>query len=331
MTIALMFLTGVFARAAGSNAMKATTASAAWLYRAWLGQPEKPTISDHALIEEYSDTVAKHGVGSTQTQAMRDSNAGNTEFMAFTDSIDRVKNDNCKRRHPHQVMRWEDLEVGREYTSVHVRECDGRMFEYRRTFAGSFSGKPEESRLPAPVASHYEKMRFTVHLDGRMFDGSLSDKPSCLLWGGDGKPNTYSSVAYLLGENDEEWNFTRGNWQHQLLVPTDRWRADPYVTVDWEEERPCGKVGETVWMYDILRHEQLAAVIDECVSAAGEPVYYVRFIRSGTGGQSSCDLQRRSKLTVRRDSEPVDELCRKHNTDDNLKRRTDDNLRAIFG
>lgn len=134
-----------------------------------------------------------------------------------------------KRRHAHQVMRWEDLVVGQEYTSVNVRECDGRMFEYRRIFAGSFTSKPRKSQLPPNIASHYEKMRFTVHLDGRHFDDSLSNEPSYLLWGGDGKPCTYGSVNYLL----DGWNESD---HHEILVPTDRWQADPTVAVDWKAE-----------------------------------------------------------------------------------------------
>lgn len=45
----------------------------------------------HALIEEYCDALAKNGVDSPQTQAVRDSNAGNAEFLEFADSIDKVK------------------------------------------------------------------------------------------------------------------------------------------------------------------------------------------------------------------------------------------------
>lgn len=293
MTIALMFLTSLLARVAVSNTVKAATAVAAWLYKTGWGNKADPQT--RTTESKVSDTTAPH---------------------------------RPKRRHPHQVMRWEDLDVGREYTSVHVRECDGRMFEYRRTFAGAFSGEPEESQLPAPVAGHYERMRFTVHLDGRMFDGSLSDKPSYLLWGGDGKPNTYSSVDYLLGVDDTPVD------QHQLLVPTDRWQADPHVAVDWTVERPRGEAGEMVWMYDSLRHEQLAAIIDGdaegATNGAGEPVYYVTFVRGGGGG-GSCNLQRRGELTVRRDSEPVDELGPSMRGEQQRKRRTDDYLRAIFG
>lgn len=46
---------------------------------------------DHTLIEEYCDALAKYGVNSLQAQAVRDSNAGDTEFVAFADSIDKVK------------------------------------------------------------------------------------------------------------------------------------------------------------------------------------------------------------------------------------------------
>ncbi len=46
---------------------------------------------DHTLIEEYCDALAKYGVGSPQARAVRNSNAGNTDFVGFADSIDKVK------------------------------------------------------------------------------------------------------------------------------------------------------------------------------------------------------------------------------------------------
>lgn len=308
MIISLMFLTGMLARIAMSNAVRATTAVAAWAWRL----PERlwPTL-DRALIEEYCDAVVKHGVGSPQAQAVRDSNVGNARFVAFADSMDRVKR-TITKRHPHQVMRWEDLEVGREYTSVHIRECDGRMFEYRRRFVGAFSREPSERELLAAVGTefgHHENMMFTAHLDGwTPWDFTL-DGPSYILWGGDGKPNSYGSVAYLLGEDDMAD-------QHQLLVPTDRWWGEDAVVVDWTEERPKGEAGEMVWMYDALDHTQIAAVISGqahgATAAAGEPVYYVTFIRGREfGGGASCTLLRACRLTVRRDSEPVDKFCEK--------------------
>lgn len=265
--ISLMFLTGIFAKVAVSNAMKAMTAAVAWML------PKRRAKSDARKRRPLHQ---------------------------------RTRFSHPKRRHPHQVMQWEELEVGREYTSVHIRECDGRMFEYRRTFAGVFPNLPEESQLPPKGRGHYADMRFTVHPDGRHFDGSSSDKPSYLLWGGDNKPNSYSSVAYLLGEDDVAD-------QHQLLVPTDRWQADHSVSVDWTEERPCGEMGEMVWMYDTLDHRQIAAVISGRSLHAPDDVYYVTFVRGREiGGGGSCNLQRQSELTVRRDSEQVDEFWQKH-------------------
>lgn len=46
---------------------------------------------DHTLIEEYCDALAKFGVDSFQARTVRDSNAGNAEFVGFADSIDTVK------------------------------------------------------------------------------------------------------------------------------------------------------------------------------------------------------------------------------------------------
>lgn len=46
---------------------------------------------DHTLIEEYCDALAKYGVDSSQAQAVRGANTGNTEFVSFADSIDKVK------------------------------------------------------------------------------------------------------------------------------------------------------------------------------------------------------------------------------------------------
>jgi hypothetical protein len=55
--------------------------------------PPPPEIKmlDHTLIEDYCDTVAIYGIDSPQSQAVRDVNSGNTEFVSFADSIDRVK------------------------------------------------------------------------------------------------------------------------------------------------------------------------------------------------------------------------------------------------
>ena len=53
---------------------------------------------DHTLIEEYCDTLARNGVDSPQAQAVRDSNAGNPEFVTFADSIDKVKKTLASRR-----------------------------------------------------------------------------------------------------------------------------------------------------------------------------------------------------------------------------------------
>ncbi|MBW2561781.1 MAG: hypothetical protein JRE40_13130 [Deltaproteobacteria bacterium] len=49
------------------------------------------TTVSHALIEEYADAVAIHGVGSSQAQAIRELHAQNTEFLAFANSMDRLK------------------------------------------------------------------------------------------------------------------------------------------------------------------------------------------------------------------------------------------------
>ena len=46
---------------------------------------------DHTLIEEYCDALAQHGVDSPQAREVRESNPGNAEFVAFADSIDKVK------------------------------------------------------------------------------------------------------------------------------------------------------------------------------------------------------------------------------------------------
>lgn len=259
MLISLMFLTGVLARVAVSNAMKAASAAVAWALPKWAKvHPE----SHH------------------------------------------------KSRHPYQMLRSKDLELGREYTTVYVRECDGRMFEYRRTFAGAFSRKPKECELPRKSGKHhYSDMTFTVHLDGWTPWDFTMDTPSYVIWGGDGNPCTNGSVAHLLGE---DWLSSAGKGQHELLVPTDRWNSDPHVVVDWTEKRPCGELGEMVWMYDTLDHRQIAAVISGRSLHAPDDVYYVTFIRDREFSMGWCNLQSRSKLTMRQDSERVDEFWQKH-------------------
>lgn len=220
MMISLMFLTAVLARAIMSNTVKAMTAVVVLVF---------PRGRRAKLASES---------GARKRRPL----------------CQRTRFSHPKRRHPHQVLRLVDLDVGTEYVSVHVRECDGRMFEYRRTFAGAFLCKPEKSELPSKTGEQHLNMRFTIHIDGwTPWDFTL-DGPSCILWGGDGRPNSYSSVGYLLGGDDTPD-------QHQLLVPTDRWRGDPHVAVDWGEERPEGEAGEMVWMYDTLDREQRAGVI----------------------------------------------------------------------
>lgn len=295
MTIALMFLSGLLARAAASSVLKAVTGVAAILW--------PPNAMDRRRAE-----WPKRCAGTPRADTERHRSKAVPAMCHDVQAMLEVSAVRTKR-HPHQVMLWEELETGRKYTSVHVRECDGRLFEYGRTFAGIFWRKPNESELPPKAGgSHHANMKFTVHIDGWTPFGFTMDKPSYVVWGGDGKPNTYSSVAYLLdgviGDNLDEP--PRGDLQHHLLVPTDRWHGNPRVAVDWAEERPRGKRGEMVWMYDDLDHTQRAAVISGdalgATRGAGEPIYYVDFIRRN----GSCTLRRRSELTVRRDSEPVD-------------------------
>lgn len=208
-------------------------------------------------------------------------------------------------------MQWKDLEVGREYTFVHVRECDGRMFEYRRMFVGAFSGKPMEHDLPPKTNSHrghYENMVFTVHLDGWSPWNFSMDSPLFIIWGGDGRPCTYGYFKNLFEHNLRDD-------QHEILVPSDEWQNNPRVDVDWTEKMPNGDYGEMVWMYDKHERRQCAGIISgkvsaespEPVSASGEPMYHVEFVRTSQKPLPAISLPR-NKLTVRRVTEPIDEI-----------------------
>ena len=52
----------------------------------------------HQMIAEYSDAVAQNGIASVEAKAIRDRNASNKEFLAYADSVDKLRRMLSKKR-----------------------------------------------------------------------------------------------------------------------------------------------------------------------------------------------------------------------------------------